>query len=349
MMVRAKTDSERRYEAAQADLAAAEKAVSAAERITANHPAKIEAKRRQLADLSNTMHHADSDQNSRANRGEKKARYESDKAQLERELSEAQATLADARGAAQTARSRASQAAASFTVERDRAVMDAEAQKTELAIQSHDLAERKFAQAEKDKMEAAKTQLAKAEADGKTTLEVERYRAKATAATLQFEWQQRRELEEYTAKNRASEIALSNSHEIKLAQLQGTIAREHSELSHGQALEIIKANEISDIGRIVANGKEHRLNVTHETNEDIRKAVELMALATQKGITDTLNAAKLLVLKHYLRKDEMSHALKIGQEARADELDSVAADMAEIARWRASRAKPKSDFDQSDP
>ncbi|MEO9697236.1 MAG: hypothetical protein ABJO09_00070 [Hyphomicrobiales bacterium] len=345
-MVRSKTDSERRYEAAQVELAAAEKAVSAAERITASHPSKIETKRRQLADLNNTMHYAESDQNSRANRAEKKARLESDKAQLERELNEAQTTLAEARDAAQTARNHASQSAASFTVERDRAVMDAEAQKAELAMQSHDLAERKFAQAEKDKMEAAKTQLAKAEADGKTTLEVERYRAKATAATLQFEWQQRRELEEYTAQNRANEIAVSNGHEIELAQIHGTIAREQSELSHGQALEIIKANEISDIGRIIANGKEHRLNVTHETNEDIRKAMEIMALTTQKSITDTLNAAKLLVLKHYLRKDEMSHALEIGQDARAEELDSVAADMAEIARWQANREKSKPDFEE---
>lgn len=345
-MVRAKTDSERCYEAAQAELVAAEKTASAAERITASHPAKIEAKRRQLADLNNTIHHADSNQNSRANRGEKKLRFESDKAQLEQELNEARTTLTDARNAARTARTRASQAAARFTIERDRAIMDSEAQKAELAVQSHDLAERKFAQAEKDKMETAKTQLAKAEADGQTTLEVERYRAKATAATLQFEWQQRRELEEYNAQNRASEIAVSNGHEIELATLQGKIVRESSILSHGQALEIIKANEMSDIGRIVANGKEHRLNVTHETNEDIRKAVEMMILATQKGTSDTLNAAKLLILKHYLRKDEMSHALKIGQEARADELDSVAADMAEISRWRADREKP--DFEKYD-
>ena len=353
-MVRPKTDSERRYEDAQERLAEAENAARAAEHITAGHPTKIEAKRRRLRDLENTIFHADDDQNSRSNRSEKKADLERDIAALESELAEAQTALSTARAAMQSARVDASQAGAAFTYERDRILLDDAAAKRqsdearlELAKQGHELAERKFAQAEREKLEAAQAQLALAEQQGASALEIERYRAKATAANLQFEWQQRREQAAYEAESRAQEIALTNQGNLELAQLQGELAERAASMSHEQALEVIEANTVADIKRAVAHGEVHRQNVTHEVNEDIRKAWELLAINTQKGISDTLNAAKLLVLKHYLEKDRMSHALKIGRAAKAEELDSVAADMAEIARWNARHQKPTSDFENT--
>lgn len=354
-MVSPKTDAERRYGAAQSRLDAAEKAARAAEKITAGHPSKIEAKRRRLRDLDNTISHANTDQNSRANRDQKRADIERDIATLERDLREAESALSSARAEIQSARDESSQAGASFTIERDRQLLDDAAAKREtdeerlkLAKQGQELAERKFAQAEKDKLEAAKSQLALAEQQGASTMEIERYRAKAHAANLQFEYQQKREIAEWEAEQRASAVALTNQGNIDLARIQGDLAERASRLSHGQALEVIKANTVADIERAVAHGEVHRKNVTHEVNEDIRKAWEMLAISTQKGISDTLNAAKLLVLKHYLEKDRMTHALKIGQEAKAEELDSVAADMAEIARWNARPKTLQTDF-EDDP
>ena len=148
-MAKPKTDSERRYDAAKSNLVAAEQAVREAEKITTGHPSKIEAKRRSLGNLENTMSHADADQNSRANRGVKKSDIANDLAKLERELSEATTTLNNARGTAQTARQEEARAAAAFSVEADRAVMNDSAQRTKLAVQGHELAERKFALSEK--------------------------------------------------------------------------------------------------------------------------------------------------------------------------------------------------------
>lgn len=281
-MAKAKTDNERRYEAAKSRLTDAQKAVSAAERITTGHPSKIETKRRALANLENTIYHADSEQNSRANRHSKTSALKGDIAKLEGELSEANTALQSARGEAQAAREAKSQAAAAFSVEADRARLDAETQRTELAVQSHELAERKFAQSEKAAADAAQAALDKAKMDGQTAREIAQYEAKAKAANLQFEYQQRREMQEFEAANRQHEIATTNQGNLDLARLQGEIAERASVLSHGQALEIIKANEIADVGRIMANGQEHRLNVTHETDEDIRKAVAMMELATDR-------------------------------------------------------------------
>jgi len=340
-MAKAKTDSERQFEAAKSRLEEAQKAVSAAERITTGHPSKIETKRRALANLENTMHHADVDQNSRANRSSKVSALRGDLAKLEHELNEANSALTSARSEEQTARQDESQSAAAFSVEADRARLDAETQRTELAVRSNELAERKFAQSEKAAADAAQTTLEKAKLDGQSAKEVARYEAQAKAANLKFEYQQRREMQQFEAANRQHEIATTSQGNLDLARLQGELAERASILNHGQALEIIKANEIADVGRIMANGKEHRLNVTHETNEDIRKAVALMELATQKGVTDTLNAMKLLIVKSYLRRAEMTHGLEIAKEARAEELDSVAADMAEVAKWNASqRGRP---------
>ena len=140
-------------------------------------------------------------------------------------------------------------------------------------------------------------------------------------------------------------MALTNQGNLELAQLQGALAERSATLSHEQALKVIDANTVADIRRAVAHGEVHRQNVTHEVNEDIRKAWEMLAMNTQKGIADTLNAAKLLVLKHHLEKDRMTHALKIAQDAKAEELDSVAADMAEIARWNASHKPAQTDFE----
>lgn len=346
-MVRPKTDSERNYEAAQTRLAEAQKAARAAEKIATGHPAKIEAKRRRLRDLSNTIFHADSEQNSRANRGEKKSDVERDIATLENELSEAQSALTSARAEVQSSTQEASQAGAAFTIERDRMMLDDAAAKRELDQERFELDKSKFALAEREKVEAAKTQLAIAEKQGASALELERYKANVTAANLKFEWQQKHEMEAAKAEQRAHEIAVANEGSLQLAQLQGELAERASSLSHEQALEVIEANTIADIKRAVAHGEVHRQNVTHEVSEDIRKAWELLAINTQQGISDTLNAAKLLVLKHHLEKDRMSHALKIGREAKAEELDSVAADMAEIARWNAQHQKPKTDFENT--
>lgn len=334
-----KTDAERRYDAAKAALAAAEKAASAAERITASHPAKLETLNRRIRDLKNTTFHGTDEQNSRSNRDAKLSDLEGDKAKLEAELTEARSALRSARGAAQTARQEESQAAAAFTMQADRARLDAETKRTELAVQSHELAERKFAQSEKAAADAAQATLEKARQDGETAERISNYEWKAKAAQLQFEFQQRREMQAIDAENRASEIAATNQGNLDLAQLQGQIAERASQLNHGQALEIIKANEISDIGRIVATAEQHRLNVTHETNEDIRKAVEFLQHATQKGASDTMNAMKLLVLKSYLKRQEMREAQKIAREARAEDLDSLAADMDEIARWNEQKRR----------
>lgn len=344
-MVRPKTDSERRYEAAQARLTDAEKAARAAEKITAGHPTKIEAKRRRLRDLSNTMFHADGEQNSRANRGEKKSDIERDIAILESELSQAQTALSSARSEIQSATQEASQAGAAFTIERDRMMLDDAAAKRELDQERFELEKSKFALAEREKLDAAKTQLAIAEKQGASALELERYKANVTAAALKFEWQQKREIAAIEAENRASEITQTNQGNLELAQLQGELAERAATLSHEQALEVIDANTVADIRRAVAHGEVHRQNVTHEVNEDIRKAWEMLTINTQKGISDTLNAAKLLVLKHHLEKDRMTHALTIAQEAKAEELDGVAADMAEIARWNANHKPTQTDFE----
>ena len=342
-MVRPKTDSERSYEAAQARQAEAEKAARAAEKIVAGHPAKIEAKRRRLRDLNNTMLHADGEQNIRTNRGEKKSDIERDIAILENELSQAQTALSSARAEIQSATQEASQAGAAFTIERDRMMLDDAAVKRELDQERLELDKSKFALAEREKLEAAKTQLAIAEKQGASALELERYKANVTAANLKFEWQQKYEIEEFKAEQRAHEVALTNQGNLELAQLQGELAERAANLSHEQALEVIDANTVADIRRAVAHGEVHRQNVTHEVNEDVRKAWEMLAINTQKGISDTLNAAKLLVLKHHLEKDRMTHALTIAQEAKAEELDGVAADMAEIARWNANHKPAQTD------
>ena len=343
-MVRPKTDSERRYEAAQARLTEAEKTARSAEKIVAGHPYKIEAKRRRLRDLNNTLFHADGEQNSRANRSEKKSDIERDMALLEDELSQAQTALSSARAEIQSATQEASQAGAAFTIDRDRMLLDDATAKRELDQERLELDKGKLALAEREKLEAAKTQLAIKEKEGASALELERYKANVTAASLKFEWQQKQELEAYRNEHRAREVALTNQGSLELAQLQGELAERAATLSHEQALEVIDANTVADIRRAVAHGEIHRQNITHEVNEDIRKAWEMLAINTQKGISDTLNAAKLLVLKHHLEKDRMTHALTIAQEAKTDELDEVAADMAEIARWNASIKPAQTDF-----
>ena len=70
----------------------------------------------------------------------------------------------------------------------------------------------------------------------------------------------------------------------------------------------------------------------------------MMQLAIQKGTADTVNKAKLAFIMSILRKDEMTHAHQIARQAKAEELDSVAADMAEIARWNATPKKPETDL-----
>ena len=344
-MVRPKTASERGYEAAQARLDEAQKAARVAEKIVSSHPSKIEAKRRRLRDLGNTMFHADSDHNSRANRGERKSDIERDIAILEDELSQAQNALNSARAEIQSATQEASKAGAAFTIERDRMMLDDAAAKRELDQERLELDKSKFALAEREKLEAAKTQLAIKEKEGASTLELERYKANVTAANLKFEWQQKQELEAYKAEHRAHEVALTNQGNFELAQLQGELTERAATLGHAQALEVIDAHTVADIRRAVAHGEVHRQNVTHEVNEDIRKAWEMLTINTQKGISDTLNAAKLLVLKSHLEKDRMTHALKIAQEAKAEELDGVAADMAEIARWNANQKPVQTDFE----
>lgn len=351
MASRPKTDAERRYEAAKAQLAAAEKAVAAAERITSGHPAKITTKRRALDNLRNTIHHADADSNEKANRAQKEANLRSDIAALESELSAAETTLTNARNAVQTARAESTDATNDFQVEQgqfwlDNAVAKRETDEARLGIakQGQELNERKFAQAEQSRLDAANERVALAEKQGASAQEIERYRAQATAANLRFEWQQRKEMEAAAAERSASEIASSNAGQLDLARLQAEATERLSKLTHGQALEIIKANEIADNSRATVNGEIHRENVTHETNEDIRKAQELLSMAIQRASVDTVNAANLAVINHLLRKDEMTHAHKIAQQSRAEELDSVAADMAEIARWNANPKKLETDL-----
>ena len=351
-MTRPKSENERIYELEQARVEDESRRVRAAEKIVMGHPSKIEAKRRSLRDLENTISHSNADGNIRANRRVKKSDLESEISHLEQQLENAKEAREKSRAALQEARDRVSKASAAFTIERDGLMLDDAAarretdqSRLELAREGHALAERKFAQAEKAKVEAAQSDLEKARRKGATELELERYRGKVTAANLQFEWQQRQELAAFEAEQRTAAITATNQGNLDLARLQGDIARASSELSHGQALEIIKANELADIGRSVAGGEIHRENVTHEVNEDIRKAREMMQMAVQKSSSDTMNAAKLLVIKHLLRKDEMSHAQKIAGQAKADDLDSVAADMAEIARWKAEPKNPETDFE----
>lgn len=344
-MVRAKTESELAYEAAEIRRTDAEKTVAAAERITAGHPVKIEAKKRALRNLENTMQYSDWEQDNRASRPEKKADLECDLANLENELEEAQSALTTGRTALRAARIEATDASNRFSHERNASLLDAQHQKQELAERSFDLSERKFAQAEKDKLDAAQANLAKAEADGKTTLEIERYRAQAVAANLKFEWQQKREIETEIAGRRSHEIATANAGQLDLAKLQGEIAEIAANLSHDQALAIIDANKDADIERATVHGKIHRENVTHEVNEDIRKAHELLMMAIEKAGHDTLNEAKLLVIKHLLEKDRMSHAQTIAQSARTDSLEELAADMREVAAWNNRLKNPETNFE----
>lgn len=326
-MVKPKTDNERRYDAAKDTREEAEKAAQAAERVTTGHPPKIESKRRQLRNLKNTISSANDEQNSRSNRHSKKIDLEFDLDILENELRAAKQTLSNARAATQIAREDEVQAAAAFTIERDRALLDNNERKLELD-------EQKFALAEREKAETAKTRLEEARLKGANDKEILLLEAKATAAQTVFEWQQRFELEAKEANNRTHEISL-----------QGDIAEKTSKLNHDQALEVINANEVSDVARIVATATEHRKNVTHEINEDVRKALQMLPVRLQEGTADTLNAAKLMIIKHYLHKDDMSHTLKIGQHVRNEEIKNVAADMAEIAKWNSRSKTPKSNLD----
>ena len=322
-MVRPKTDAERRYDDAKERLTAFEKDARDAEKIVTGHTAKIATLRRRLSDLERTILQSDSDQNYRANRHAKQGRLAADIKKLEEELLEAQAALSSARDNIRNVAAKASQAGADFTIERDRALLDDAAEKRQMDRERLVLDKRKFAVAEREKLDAAKTQLALAEQQGASAMELERYKAHVHAANLKFEAQQQRELEAFRASN-----------DRALAQLQGQLSERASALHHAQSLEVIDANTLADIKRAEANGRVHRMNVTHEVNEDIRKAWEILTMDTQKGIAEATNKAKLMMLEHRLKKDFETHKTKLAREGRAQDLEGLARDFQDISDWK---------------
>lgn len=339
-MVRAKTHSERSYEAAQAQQKQAEKDAQTAQRAISSLTYKLEAKRRSLRDLENAERHGTAEQNDRANRGSKIADLRRDIEHLERELSQAEQAAASAGLEADSARTQASEAGAAFTVERDQKILDEAANKQDMQREKLELDKQKFALAEKTKLDDAKQKLALAEQQGANAMEIERYRAKVEAAKMQFEWQQKRELAEWEAQQRTHETALANQGALALARIQGDIAKDASLRDHEQALEVIDASALADIQRAVADGEIHRENVTHEVNESIRKAFEMLAINAQQSSTEMLNAAQLMVLKHHLAKDFETHKHNLAREGRTDDLAELAADYQRAAQWIEDQGKP---------
>lgn len=331
--MKAKSDAERRHETAQAELAAAEKDEREAQKIIDSCAGKLLTKRRSLSNLKTTMSSADADSNSKANRYEKQSNLESDIRALEAEKLKAETALAEARERAVLAREEASVAASSFSVEADRKRLDAETQRHELAVQSHELAERKFAQTEKAAAEAAKTKLEEARIAGASAERIAMLEREFKAASQRFEWEQTFELENIRIDAELAKLDRTTSGQLDLAQLQGKIAEEKAALDHERNVAIIEANTQADVTRIRTTAEEHRKNVSHEVNEDVRKAFEMLSINAEQAGFETMNAIKLLIVKHQLDKNFETHKAKLAREGKGGDLAALAADYARASQW----------------
>lgn len=333
MLMRAKTDAERRHEAAQAELAAAEKAEREAQKTIDAMAGKILSAQRSLDNLNTTISNANADSNAKANRYKKKANIESDKNGFETTKSAAESALTEARERARLARAEGTAAASAYSVEADRKRLDAEEQRTEIAISSHELQKQKFAQSEKAAAEAAKAKLEEARLNGASAERIAQLEREFRAASQRFEWEQTFELESVKIDAELEKIDRTNAGQLDLAQIQGQIAEESAKLHHVQNLETIDANTQADVTRIRTTAQEHRLNVTHEVNEDIRKAFEMLSINAEQDGFKTMNAIKLLIVKHQLDKNFETHKTKLAREGRGDDLAELAADYQTAAQW----------------
>lgn len=338
--MRAKSDTERRHEEAQEKLAAAEKAEREAQKIIDSCAAKILTKRRSLDNLKTTMASADADSNSKANRYTKQSNLESDISGLETDKSNAESALAEAREGARLARAEASTAASAFSLEANRTRLDYDAQRTEIAIRGQELHEKKFAQAEKAAAEAARAKLEEARLAGESAERIAKLEREFKAASQRFEWEQRIAENERNIEARLVEIDRATAGQLNLAQLQGQIAEQKSAGDHARDLERVEANTQADVTRIRTTAEEHRKNVTHEVNEDIRKAFEMLAINAERAGLETMNAMKLMVLKHQLDKNFETHKTKLAREGRNDDLAELAADYQLASSWIKQQEKP---------
>lgn len=339
-MMRARSDAERRNEAAQQKLTAAEKAEREAQKIIDSSSGKLLTKRRSLDNLKTTMSSADADSNSKANRYAKQSNLEADINSLETDKSNAESTLTDARERARLARAEASAAASAFSVEADRKRLDAETQRTEIAVSNHELQKQKFAQTEKAAEDAAKAKLEEARINGASAERIAQLEREFKAASQRFEWEQTFELENVRIDAELAKLDRATAGQLDLAQLQGQIAEEKATGDHIRDLERIEANAQADVTRIRTTAEEHRKNVTHEVNEDIRKAFEMLAINAERAGLETMNAMKLMVLKHQLDKNFETHKTKLAREGRSDDLAALAADYQTAANWIEQQQKP---------
>lgn len=340
-MMRAKTDVERRHETAQAELAAAEKAEREAQKTIDAMAGKILSAQRSLDNLNTTISNADADSNAKANRYTKKANIESDKNGFEDTKGAAESALTEARERARLARAEGSTAASAYSVEADSKRLDAETQRTEIAVSNHELQKQKFAQTEKAAAEAAKTKLEEAKLAGESAERITRLEQEFRAASQKFEWQQTFELEEMRIDAELTKIDRTTSGQIDLTQLQGQIAEEKAALDQVRTLEVIEANTIADVTRIRTTAEEHRKNVTHEVNEDVRKAFEMLSINAEQAGFETMNAIKILIVKHQLDKNFETHKTKLAREGRNKDLAELAADYQTAAQWIEQQEKPK--------
>lgn len=331
--MKAKSDAERRHEAAQAELAAAEKAGREAEKVIASCAGKILTKQRALRSLKNTISGAERDKNSAADRYAKEADIDGDISRLEAKKSDAESTLAELREKIRSFRAEASKAAAAFSVEADRKRLDYDAQRTEIAVRGQELKEQQLVQAEKTAAEAAKTKLEEARIAGASAERLARLEMEFKAASQRFEWEQRIAESERSIEARLVEIDRAAAGEASLAQLQGQIAEEKAATDHVRSLGIIDADTEADVTRIRTTAEEHRANVSHEVDEDIRKAFEMLAINAEQADFETMNAMKLMVLKHQLDKNFETHKSKLAREGRSDDLAELAADYKLASQW----------------
>lgn len=112
----------------------------------------------------------------------------------------------------------------------------------------------------------------------------------------------------------------ATSGQLDLSQLQGQIAEEEAALDHVRNLGVIDANTQADVTRIRTTADEHRKNITHEVNEDIRKAFEMLSINAEEAGFQTMNAIKLLIVKHVLDKNFETHKTKLAREGRSEDL-----------------------------
>jgi hypothetical protein len=337
--MKAKSDAERRHDVAQAELAAAERAEREAEQIITSSSGKILTKQRSLSDLKNTVSRADVDKNSAANRYAKQSRLESDIHGLEADKSNAESAQTEARERTRLARAEASDAASTFSVEAHRKRLDAETQRTEIAVSNHELQKQKFAQTEQAAVEAAKTKLEEARLSGASAERIAKLEREFKAASQRFEWEQTFELESVRIDGELAKLDRAASGQLDLSQLQGQITEEKAALDHVRNLGVIDANTQADVTRIRTTAKEHRKNVTHEVNEDIRKAFEMLSINAEEAGFQTMNAIKLLIVKHVLDKNFETHKTKLAREGRSEDLAELAADYQIAAQWISQQQK----------